>query len=79
MAKVSRINRNSSKDSNGRYCNNIVEEPKYYYLNRQNQIVAGDLIYDAFAEATKLASGLIRVKTAQGYELLKPDGEIVKQ
>ena len=76
LAKVSRVDNLNQLDDD--YCN-ITERPKYYYLNRQNQIVAGDLIYDVFTEATELASGLIKVKTAQGYELLKPDGEIVEQ
>ena len=64
-----------------------IDIAKYYYLNKNNQIIAGDLIYSTFLEAKEVDDNLIQTKikvkniAGTGYDycygLMRIDGEIV--
>ena len=75
LAIVSKIDNSAAKDSLD--CINP-DKIKYYFLNKQNQIVSGDLIYTTFAEATPINADLIEIKTDNGLRgVMKTNGEIV--
>ena len=85
LAIVSKIDNMDAKNSN---CE-AADEAKYYYLNKNNQIIAGDLINSSFFEAEEVLNNLflttIKIKNNSGdgydylYGLMRSDGEIVVQ
>ena len=75
LAIVSKIGNSATTDLSDCIA---ADKIKYYFLNKQNQIVSGDLIYTTFAEATPINADLIEIKTDNGLRgVMKTNGEIV--
>lgn len=75
IAIVSKINNSAAINSLNCINHNQI---KYYFLNKQNQIISGDLIYSTFVEATPIDTDLIEVKIDDDLRaVMKTNGEIV--
>ena len=83
LAVVSKIDDINNKSVN---CE-AIDKAKYYYLNKNGRIIAGDLIYSSFFEAEEVLADIIqttiRVKNSDGngyhyrYGRMRTDGEIL--